>query len=1687
MITIKKLREFSDIAAEVPSVSAACKNENISFDQLFEELELDPLTIPEAMSQILREFHPIPDAQSGCVDDTSRELHRANVSAKSTPYKRRRRGLAQSREFVKAHFKETRRERKDRTVFGRTSLPSPQAGKFTSFLEIPETARMLAEKINELDTDEVNKLFKGINDSRFLEPEVIDFIRGSMRTTRKGVHLKNRITSSFVWRHKTPMILFFIGLWALNQYRAKSEKVYLLVGLTATGYALYCIWGTLPTFKVDSKVPTPQSFVTEDGIKDLFSYLITSLLLGLSTSKDVPSKVMQGIIQLPRMGDGIDMIINNVKDISQALYDWIRKNVMSKDPKMLFESKYLETNELIMEAAEIDKLVATNRMSSTPESLTRVERCVSKLVDTLKEMPRNAKTANMCNDLFSLLTRMRKRLETLQISAAANGNIRQEPTAAMFRGDPGTFKTLIVNLLAYDLMCRTLEKEKFKELMTDPKRYIFYRRMGEKYWDTFTSDHQVTIMDDFAQATDVANGESSEFLDWIRAMNTAPYPLNMAELTSKGKAYFHSKFILATTNLKDIRPVSVVSAEAVKRRIDFLIRVIPKTQYKDDEKSAFDLNKLPRTQVESGATTKVHPRMAEYQLETWDRKPVGEPLSYEQLITLLIEKHHEKKAHFQAQEQQFRDIAQPWRDYHGLKIPCEEPDLESAQALSDLIMEKATWPEPQGFIPSFWDIDELVPLREEDSPPPGSFPIDNELPKLEGEISTLRKMVRLTKPRVRRSVEATAAKKISMSIPPNRLQNILKLMCEYDPIIDFEDRDRTLYCFVLKYGEEFVKIFEDGDPKQADVEEFCWLIANEMLVEVDDDPGIFDRIMSWWLEFSTGANQWMEENFPVLAGISDVIGTFGPLGWTVMLTTLTITVLGASKLIDMAFGWFDSLFGTQFFTEPESVHKDLNRVKIERNSQKIKMRNVPEPQLGKDPNGTDIMASVMMTNGYEVHFVSGDKQWRFGYAFAIVDRVFLMPYHFITHTDALTRNEPATIRFVRKNKGNPVVYEISSSVFVQAHVECIDLQRNDLVTVKLPNCVGQHRDIRKFFCSEQTVSRMLSNMDIMICFPDANNKSTAYVNSSFENNQKVRDIDGSMYELRKAIQYFGINTNKGDCGGLVAWANPRIQVEKIFGMHVAGDSSSASGYAGMVTREMLDKGVEDHFEFVIDDDPVPQDSTVVSDFDVIAVSVKSPRIPTKTLYTKTKLYGMFPEGIEEEPAHLHRLFSDKLDIQMSAKYGKRVQYDVDFSKESSEYYDFLISKSPNHVTPELYSFERAVLGDGEGLRSIDRSTSSGFPFNLEYFSSKKSWFFGKAADIDLHGPNSAKLKDGCEEYISSLVVGKRMPQYYSDFPKDELHGVVKARAGKIRLIAASTIIMLVVGRMYFGSFMSWFTRNAILNGSAIGNDPYSGDWTILVNCLHSKGESINSGDYKNYDADHLTCAIWVVLDIIQRWYNDSPENQKVRRGLFLEIVNSRHLYKGVVVQWNGGMPPGNFLTSIINTMANHLYIRKCFAMMFSDELCFDEHVFLVCQGDDNIWSVSDDLCDKFNEYEIIPSMKVLGLTYTTEDKAESHSYRKRTIDQCEFLKRGFVFHRDLNRWTAPLRLSKALSLCYWTKENDTQIFLDKLDVMSWELALAGEDVWNKYMPLALERWRSIKGTRGWPRYTSYEKVLGQYY
>nr|UQB76009.1 non-structural polyprotein [Flumine dicistrovirus 43] len=394
------------------------------------------------------------------------------------------------------------------------------------------------------------------------------------------------------------------------------------------------------------------------------------------------------------------------------------------------------------------------------------------------------------------------------------------------------------------------------------------------------------------------------------------------------------------------------------------------------------------------------------------------------------------------------------------------------------------------------------------------------------------------------------------------------------------------------------------------------------------------------------------------------------------------------------------------------------------------------------------------------------------------------------------------------------------------------------------------------------------------------------------------------------------------------------------------------------------------------------------------------------------------------------------------------------------------------VPREIYDFETAICGiPGEpDFKCLDRTTSAGFPESAKPKVKKgKQDFFGSEGDFQLDTPKALELKAKIEADLLLMKQNIRPEYIFSDNLKDERRKHKKVKTGATRLFSACPLDLLILTRMYFGAFNLSLIKNRIRNGCCVGVNPYSEEWQQLANymCEYSEpGEKgFGAGDYSAFDASELPQIHNVILDMINAWYNDSHSN--IRRILWLEVTNSRHIINNKVYCWPASLGSGHGLTTMINNLYNLIALRYCLYRADDDNMLsvvdFTKIVRAAVYGDDHDFSVREDYRTRFNESTICQFMAEIGLTYTNETKTGVNN-ELRPLWDITFLKRAFRLDDHINRIVAPLELDTVLEMVLWTKKRQDadKIVHDNVQTALLELSLHPTTTFDAYGPRLVE-------------------------
>lgn len=376
-----------------------------------------------------------------------------------------------------------------------------------------------------------------------------------------------------------------------------------------------------------------------------------------------------------------------------------------------------------------------------------------------------------------------------------------------------------------------------------------------------------------------------------------------------------------------------------------------------------------------------------------------------------------------------------------------------------------------------------------------------------------------------------------------------------------------------------------------------------------------------------------------------------------------------------------------------------------------------------------------------------------------------------------------------------------------------------------------------------------------------------------------------------------------------------------------------------------------------------------------------------------------------------------------------------------------------------------VLAGMDGVTSVDRvdlTSSMGFPINKK----KKEFLFpsdrvvdGITEPLDFEDPQYWAEVERMEQV---LATGERVYAVHRGNLKDE---PTKYTKDKIRVFAGCEFALTCLVRKYYLSIVRLIQTNWVDFECAVGINCHSEQWSELKEHVTKfGGRRMIAGDYKAFDKTATPSAMFSAFELLihiaeRAGYTETQLT--IMRGLATEICLPLYEYSGVLLQIFGSNPSGHPMTVIVNNLENSLYLRYAYYAMHDGENVplFHERVALMCYGDDNTMDVADDE-DKFNHTSVAQELAKVGITYTMADK-EAESIPYIGIDDVSFLKRGFVFSRELGKWVAPLEIasiSKSLHNYMHRKGVDTppeQIAAQAINTANMEFFYHGREVFEE--------------------------------
>lgn len=1256
--------------------------------------------------------------------------------------------------------------------------------------------------------------------------------------------------------------------------------------------------------------------------------------------------------------------------------------------------------------------------------------CISCLIDVgrfmLRTIPKDKHSEASLRGIHEDCNSLKKILIELERCDISLRGLRQEPVGILLSGGPGTAKSIAMNYLSEILARDSLSEDEKDEFEINSGSFIYSRKQENVFFDGLTNRVRVILYDDFLQARDVAGNPACEAMEIIRMLNSEEYNAHMAHLENKGNVYIRPKFVILTTNQPDLTSNAIISNIAMKRRFDLSYIVTPKPRFVRDEDVSNDLwnqrmdkRKLPMCQIqglddpslEGELVTDLRPDQLDYHEYDLNTKQVGATLQFEEVVARARKAELAKRKQFALHRENFKTMVKKFSRIYDSEVMNEE-------------------------VPDDYECDPDNESDEEDN---------------EGFID---------------SFDATPMMR-------KHIESLLVLNPEYTLYL----HGLTSRHHIFRHNDDMIDILLD---------EFGYhQLVSDLTNEKQYPPDIFRYTsVRKFKHAKRGSVMQIIDNFLSMVPGWNYVKNF-IISNTDAIVSVLAFIAGSSFLVFVAkwlYAWFTGKPAPQSFGFSDKMRGSKAPKSYYKDHAALKQAIVANPQFGEDSSGIDLISSIVRRNCWRFETLREDGTWNVMGTFTFVKgRIGIIPYHFILKlmngVEVDRKRLKTPVRFSHGNKENDPGLLFTVEEILHGHITGA-LADKDLVLVEMPRRFPDRPDIVRNFAKKRDLEHNQTNLEIVL--PNVSRDRGYY----FGRGHRFHDII-SIDEKHVGFHYlveetfcYDIPTQPGDCGSIMCILNPALQQRKIFGIHVAGQTRRGDGFAAVITQEELladlklfePQIVSEEIELIA---PQCSDLDIPVRFEILGRTELVCTRNTSSDIRKSRMYGRLGDnGLS--PAALRPFLSNGtlIDPLLNAqrKYCQPdilIDYDI-VRNCCNDYFAYCEWNETFTVDRRIFSTYEAIYGLESDIDfgSISSSTSAGWPNNVQGCRDYKKELFSYDPGTHEHDLIYNEVCAKVKVIEDKAKAGVRMFHVFTDNLKDELRENEKVASGSTRLFSGCEFHYLIAFRKYFGAFSLWYMKNKIKNGSAIGSNPYSLDWTSIAKRLIGISISnILAGDHEKYDGSQKPIIHLLILDDINKWYGNDPIGNLVRSILWMEVYNSRHICDGVIYEWLSGLPSGHPFTIIINTIYNHIIARYVWFRSTKSYLSYNENTYLIVQGDDLAGSVTDAYKDRFNDVVFAKYAAELGMKYTNETKS-GEMIALRNLSEIEFLKRSFVFDPNENLYVAPLRLRSILKMVDWTKrKHKVKIVCDNVVTCIKELSLHEREVFDFYSEQIIKSFR----------------------
>lgn len=406
-----------------------------------------------------------------------------------------------------------------------------------------------------------------------------------------------------------------------------------------------------------SEIPSENSFLSSLSInKDIKTWLFKTI--------SIISIISLGSCGLTFSSSNIDAFLRRHAILHKAVQSWEWMFKYASDwitQTYILVSKYFygqdvidpnrvqDVEDLYNEVVQLCTLEAQQQVGRNTDIAVRIEQLYRKYLYLRRLYQDNRKAVELLAAVLPPLVNLYKRVIEKN---PLNAQFRKEPVCVSIKGKPGVGKSYILQVMQRDLASILGKEDNYRDIS------MYMRCSEQEYWDGYAGQ-QICCFDDIGQRVDSVANPNIEFFELIRSVNIFPYMLHSAALHEKANNTFVSDFVVLTTNLAKFNIHSIISKDALQRRIhiDVDMSVLPEVQKTNSPQ--LDLNKLKEYRQRNNLPDTDLSHVVFLQREQHGEASRTRSLTYDQFIKVIEEQHLKHVEDFE-KRQEYGEAITPW-------------------------------------------------------------------------------------------------------------------------------------------------------------------------------------------------------------------------------------------------------------------------------------------------------------------------------------------------------------------------------------------------------------------------------------------------------------------------------------------------------------------------------------------------------------------------------------------------------------------------------------------------------------------------------------------------------------------------------------------------------------------------------------------------------------------------------------------------------------------------------------------------------------------------------------------------------------------------------------------------------------------------------------------------------------------